>query len=153
MNAAIKLLAFVGQSAQRVLDIVVQREPSTGDLIAARRIIIGTRADLDEADQRLRAEISRRVQRPNPLLPDHAAVTDREVDDYEAKLRAGTACVVPPTVHESASPFVGVESPERPILDVSDRPRRAPGRYAWDHHARRLIAAGGSLQLTRRPVA
>ena len=114
MNAAIKLIAFVGQSAARVLDIIVQRDVSAGDLVAARRILIGIRADLDEADQRLRQEIDRRVQRPNPLVPVHASITDREVDDYERRLHASTACIVPETIHDPAEPFRGVESPARP---------------------------------------
>jgi hypothetical protein len=144
MNAAIKLLAFVGQSAQRALDIVAQREPATADLIAARRIIVGMRADLDEADQRIRQEIARRVQRPNPLVPPHASITDRQVDDYAARLHAGGSARddgAEDEVIKSIACDRAIESPAHRagFSPGSSLPR---GRYVFDHHARRLVSAG-----------
>lgn len=148
LNTARKLIACVAEVAARINATLHHPELTTGDIMIARGTIAAVRADLDECDQALRIELESRVRRKDPLTP-RIACTHAEVDRYEAKLHAATACVVPATIHETAGAFAGVESPARA---VAARPRRAPDRYTWDHHARQLIAAGGTLQFTKRPA-
>lgn len=158
MNHARKLIAFVRDCALRVSGQLEHPECSQADLIDARRTIAHMRADLDECDQRIRAQIERSIHRKDPLVPA-VTCTMREVDAYERRLTAGGAASGLPALgpdlgrgheHQVLASFANVETPDRAL--PNRRPHLAPGRYTWDHHARRLLAAGGTLQLTRRPA-
>lgn len=143
MNAARKLIAFIRDSAAGVSAQLEHPENTVGDLTDARRTVAHMRADLVELDQRLHAEIVRRIARPNPALP-LPQCTMREVDAYQRRLEAGTSCVVPATIHEPAEPFRGVEQPVgRPLAGAPVR--RAPGRYGLDYRTMSLVGISGTI--------
>lgn len=135
MNAARKLIAFVRDAALRVSGQLEHPECTPADLVDARRTIAHMRADLDECDQRIRAEIERRVARPNPFVPP--LVTDREVDAYKAKLQA--------SLDSTVGTMSTVESPDRDALNYTPGLRFPRGRYTFDPRARRLIAMSGTI--------
>jgi hypothetical protein len=142
LNAARKLIAFIRDHAVRVHEILHLQEPTTGDLVGAQQALITLRGDLEELEQRVKAEVDRRRQRPPTLVPPLAS--DRDVDAYKAKLEASLGGAI--------SPLATVESPNRDALNYTPGPRFPRGRYTFDHHARRLIAISGTLQLTKRPA-
>lgn len=154
MNRARKLIAFIRDHANQVLGILHQSEPTTGDLQGAAQMLVTMRGDLEELEERVRGELDRRRQKPSPLVPAREAIADREYATDTQHVRVQSCCPpagaqhaspapVPPTVHEHVSPFAGVERPVRPVLDVSDRPRLALGRYRLVDS--RLIAMSGTI--------
>jgi hypothetical protein len=153
VNHARKLIAFVLRSSERMREILCLAEPTTGDLSGVLQMLTTARGDLEELEQRIKAEIERRRQRPAILVPPRDAIVDREYATDAQRARVAS-CVGPDLgrghEHQVLASFANIETPDRAL--PNRRPHLAPGRYTWDHHARRLLAAGGTLQLTRKPV-
>jgi hypothetical protein len=153
MNHARKLIAFVRDCALRVSGQLEHPECTPADLIDARRTIAHMRADLDECDQRIRAQIERSIHRKDPFVPA-VTCTMREVDAYERRLTAGGAASgLPATIHEHVSVAATIESPNREALNYTPGPRFPRGRYTFDHQARRLIAMSGTISAPGRKAS
>lgn len=121
MNAARKLIAFVVDAAAGVARQLEHPECTVGDLQDARRTIAHVRLDLVELDERISAEITRRIARPVGLVPHRDSIVDREFSTEAQHARVQSACVgrplagasVPATIHEPVDHVAAVESPDR----------------------------------------